>query len=574
MTDNQVLGAVSASHGLASQVGSEILAAGGNAFDSAVSAALATGVVEPYHCQLGGTGIINYKTPNQPPQVIQCRGKAPKNLDPDVLIKDNQPIEDLISQGPFSVIVPGILAGLHKLWFLNGKLDWSQLVKPAIRLAEDGFPIDTSFLKYYQDSYIQKKLHQFARYPFANSSGTVLRQGDFLIQNDLAETLYLIGQRGIETFYRGELMKKIIDHIQESGGVLDYHDMSEYRPEIDESLTIECFGWTLSAPGSPSLGGPQVLFSLKLLESLSIEDYAYGSGEFLHLLIETLKLSFMLRANISFEGIHPNNLDEKYINEIKKTIRKDQALQFNPGRLQKHTHSGTSHLSVVDKDNNIVSITQTVRDPFGSGIVIPGTGVLMNNQVADFIIKPDRARVGQAVREGIGNLVGPGKVPKTNMSPIIASNNRTGGVFGIGAGGGPMIICAVVQVIINHLVFGMDLKNAQQAPRIHYQGKEVEVEGWIPEDVLSKLKSLGHNISVFGENAYRRWCNKHRDSEGAASFNRVMPCSVQCVGKTGQTEFAAAADPRGTGLGIILGHSGSRYWNHQSGFCSPLSRSR
>ena len=560
-----VTGAVATSHGLATDAGAEILASGGNVFDAAVAASFATGVAESYYSQLGGTTIITYKTAGGPPQVVQARGKTPQQLRREMFLDGDRERPDLLDAGPLSVSIPSLLAGLYTLWQKHGRMEWDKLIAPAIRLASEGFCIDRFFSAYHRNEKVQEKLSKYGGPPFVSSKKPYLEKGDLWVQKDLADSLRTIADKGADVFYRGPLAERIADHLQKQGGVLEYSDLADYHPELVSPLSVSYGDWTVTAPPSPAVGGPQILQALSILEAFSLKDMGFGSSDYLHLLIETLKLTFMQRAELGPEGITADMLGKGYVEGLRKRIDRDKAMPF--GSLEEEAESrGTSHFCVMDSEGNVVSMTQTVRDLFGSGVVIPGTGILLNNQVADFIIKPRGKRSGHNLREGTGNLVGPGLTPKSNKSPIVAYNEETGAVIGIGAGGGPMIISGVLQVLINYMTFGMDLTNAQQAPRVHYHGDLVEVEGWLAKDVLSRLEDYGHEVRVFGDRARVRWAGGKVADEGPPVARRVMPCIVQCAAREAGGGLDVAADPRGPGNALILGKHDSGLWAERYGY--------
>jgi len=561
-----MMGAVATSHGLATDAGAEILAKGGNAFDAAVAASLATGVVESYYSQLGGATIITYKTAHATPEVVQARGKTPHKLRREMFLDGDKVRHDLLDMGPLSVMVPSLLAGLCDLWRKHGRMAWDKLVAPAIRLASEGFCVDGFLSDYHRNDKVQEKLEKYGGPPFVLSK-PYLEKGDLWVQKDLANTLSQIAEKGADVFYRGTLAEKIAHHLKKQGGVMEYSDLAEYYPDHLKPLSTTYRGWTVTAPPVPSVGGPQILQALSVLEGFSLQDMGFASSEYLHLLIETLKLTFMERAELPAEGITQDMVTREYGAALANRIDRHKAMPFSPDQRKGAKSRGTSHFCVIDGEGNLVSVTQTVRDLFGSGVVIPGTGVLLNNLVADFIVKPHGKRSGQTIREGTGNLVGPGLTPKSNKSPIVAYNEKTGAVIGIGAGGGPMIISGVLQVLINVIDFGMDLTNAQQAPRLHYHGDQVEVEGWIPGDVLSRLEAKGHDVRVFGGRARMRWAGGKVADEGPPVARRVMPCIVQCVARDEKGEFDAAADPRGPGNALILGKYESGLWAERYGYC-------
>ncbi len=547
-------GVIASSHGLATQAGEKILKEGGNAFDAMVTVSLVTGLTECYHSGIGGGAIINYKRENNPPIVLQARGISPKQIKRELFLKNNKPQYNLVNEGPLSILTPGLLAGLYNLWEQYGKLKWEKLVEPATKIAREGFIVDKFLSKYYNSSSVKNKLAKYGNLPFISNSK--YKNGDLIRQIDMAKTLDIIAKNGARIFYDGIIADKIVKHIQSLGGLLNFDDLKNYKPISQTPLMTTYRNWKIFVPPFPSLGGSQILLVLNILEQFPVSKLGYGSSDYFHLLAETIKSSFIIRSKASDQGINKNMLTKEYSSQFKNIFNNDKVLDVNSDLFkQNNIGQGTSHFCIIDKDNNVVSITQTIRDLWGSGIVIPGTGITMNNLIADFNLKP-KEKTTQGVLYGQGNLLKPEQTPGSNTSPIIAHNEITDDIIAIGGGGGPMIISGVIQALINHIDFDMSLIESIHAPRIHCQGKTLEIEGWIGSDTYNKLISKGHKVHILNKNDSLRWSGGFYEREEKTCYTRRMPNIVQFI-KFNKNSQEAAADPRGPGSGVSIYNTSS-----------------
>ena len=399
--------------------------------------------------------------------------------------------------------MPGTVAGLALALekYGSGKFTLAQLLKPAIDLARDGFVVTDDIADTLPEWH--KRL---ARWPssakiFSRADGTPLREGDRLVQTDLAATLTAIAEQGPRGFYEGPVAEKLAKAIRDAGGIMTPDDLKSYQPPIRTPVRGTYRGYDIVSMPLPSSGGMVLMESLNILEGFPLAGLKQGSAPSLHLLIEAMKRAYADRAR--YLG------DPAFVNApIATLIAKDYAAKLRAGIDPEHATprptltsatppregSNTTHFSVVDSAGNAVSNTYTLNFSYGVGLVAEGTGVLLNNELDDFT-----AAAGAANAYGLvgyeANLPGPGKRPLSSMSPTIVLKDGKP-VLVTGSPGGSRIISTVLQVIVNVLDYHMDVAAAVAAPRLHHQWMpdEVRVEPGFPDDVLAALRAKGHSV--------------------------------------------------------------------------------
>ncbi|MEX2355733.1 MAG: gamma-glutamyltransferase [Thermaerobacterales bacterium] len=560
------MAAVSSPHSLASDAGVEILAAGGNAFDATVAVALGIGVAEGYHSGIGGGAIILYRTADGQLGALQGRGTAPRELHRSRFFENNELQWDRVTEGPLSSIVPGLLASLHRLWRERGRLDWDRVCAPAVRLAEEGFPVDRFFADHFHTAPVKEKLGRHAGSAYLVPGDDGVRRGTWMKQHDLAQTMRRLATEGIEPFYQGDIGERIASHVQELGGVMTFDDLRQYQPSSISTASITYRGWTVAAPAFPCLGGIQVLQILKLLERFPLYEMGFASSEYLHVLLEAFKLAFAERAAMGADGIPLSHIEDDYLAELSERIQPGRTMPRLDDYLQPPEHGQhTSHFSVQDREGNAVSATQTVGSLWGSGVVVPGTGIIMNNTVSDFSLVPDSLTQQGVLYKDDGNLLAPGKMPGSNQSPIIAFR-ADGATVAVGAAGGPRIVSAVAQSLINHIDFGMSMADSLNAPRVHSHGTFVETEGWIARDTARQLEAWGHDLRATARADRVLRQGGDLDTNRPKDSGRSMGCVVQAVASDPEGNLDGAADPRGSGSAPVLGGEGKKRWVENSGY--------
>ncbi len=499
-------GMVVAQEKISAEVGAEILRRGGNAVDAAVATAFAMAVTYPRAGNIGGGGFMVIHSAERKEDVaIDYRETAPAATTPDIFLgSDGKPDIAKSRDSALGIGVPGTVAGLALALekYGSGQFTLAQLLQPAIELARDGFVISDDLADTLPDL-----SRRAARWPssvevFSRPDGTALREGDRLVQGDLAETLSLIAAQGPRGFYEGPVADKIAKAITDAGGIMTSGDLKSYQPVIREPVRGTYRGYDIVSMPQPSSGGVVLVETLNIIEGFQLSDLKQGSSASLHLLIEAMKRAYADRARYlgdpAFVKAPIQTLIAKdYAAKLRAGIETDRATpssQLTAAVTPPREGSNTTHFSVVDSRGNAVSNTYTLNFSYGVGLVAEGTGVLLNNELDDFTAAPGASNAYGLVGFE-ANLPGPGKRPLSSMSPTIVLKDGEP-VLVTGSPGGSRIISTVLQVIVNVLDYHMDVAAAVAAPRLHHQWlpDEVRVERGFSDDVLSELKAMGHII--------------------------------------------------------------------------------
>ncbi len=488
-------GMVASAHPLATAVGVEILKKGGNAVDAAVATAFALGVVEPNASGLGGGGFIMfYNAKTKKVEVIDYREIAPFKATPDMykLTPDRKIVDQATTVGHRAVAVPGTLAGLDMALKRWGTMKLKDVMAPAIRIAEEGYTVSATFNGMMKDNF-----DKLTKYPEAAKiylkNGLPYEVGDRIVLKDLAKTYRLIAKKGPSVFYKGEIADALVREMEKGGGLITKSDLALYKPSLREPVRGTYRGYEIVSMPSPSSGGTHIIQLLNILEGYDMAKLGPNSPAAIHVMAEAMKHAFADRAKFSGDTDFtwtPTKwlLSKEYAAEVRRQISEDKAAQKVPaGSPKAYESGGTSHSSYVDKDGNMVSLTQTINMFFGSGVIIPGYGVMMNDEMDDFVPVPGNA-----------NSIQPRKKPLSSMSPSIVL--KDGKPFlSLGTPGATRIITTLPQIFINIVDYGMDLQQAINAPRIHCMTGDVFMESRIPKETQEALKAKGHKISVRGE---------------------------------------------------------------------------
>lgn len=497
------LGAVSCNNVYATRAGLEILRAGGNAFDAGVAVALVLSVVEPHHSGLGGGCFsLLYSAQTRTCAALDARGAAPRHAGEDLFLMDGEVQHRWQDTGGQSVAVPGLLRSMDHILRTYGTLSWYQVAQPAIRFAREGF--GTSFTQSLTcaDDSVQRKMELSAqlRQLFLKPDGTPYRFGEPQRNVQLADLLEQVVREGIDVFYTGTLAKKMVSTINGHGGCFTPLDLTSYRPKDRPPLHTTYRGHHVVSFPSPS-GGPTVLELLNILDLSDLRAMGHNSAAAIHVIAEAMKLSFADRSTAlgdpDFVHMDLSLLAGKDFAQRRHClIRADRAQEFLPTQeLHSADHPGnTSHFSIMDRFGNALSQTQTIRDWFGSGIVVEGYGFVLNNAMSDFSAKPSDLS-GQALSCGSANRIQGGKTPLSSMAPTLVF--RDGRPFlAIGAAGGARIISGVAQGIVNAIDFGMLPAQMVRQPFVHNTSlaQGLETEFGISCDTLRLLEGLGHRI--------------------------------------------------------------------------------
>lgn len=515
-------GMVASEQRIASQVGVDILAQGGNAIDAAVGVGFALAVVLPNAGNLGGGGFMLVQTAKgTKPVALDFREVAPASASRDMYLDaQDRVITGKSTQSPFAVGVPGSVAGLVRALQDYGTLSLEQVIAPAIQLAENGFIVSAVLA----EQFSLQRTH-LGRWPGTREiffkhkdpsnttctlsecpldALTTYRAGERLIQKDLANTLRLIAQQGAAGFYQGTVAQKIVAELNLDGQALSLKDLQDYRVVQREAVHGTYRGFDVYSMPAPSSGGVHLIQMLNLLERFPLAQYGAGSAQVLHLIAESARLAYADRAehlgDPDFVKVPQKGLvAKKYADELAGKIKLDRATPsatVKPGQPQAFESDQTTHFSVMDAAGNVVSCTYTLNLNFGSGIVARGTGVLLNNEMDDFSIKPGVPNAFGLIG-GDANAIAPGKRPLSSMTPVIVSAPE-GLVLATGSPGGARIITTVLQNLVNVIDFKMNIAEAIAAPRMHHQWLPdfLRLERGFSPDTVVLLKNMGHEVRI------------------------------------------------------------------------------
>jgi gamma-glutamyltranspeptidase/glutathione hydrolase len=487
---------------LASRVGSDVLQAGGSAVDAAVATAFALAVTHPAAGNVGGGGFLLYRPAEGEPAAYDFREKAPAAATATMFLRNGAYDGTLHHESHLSVGVPGTVAGLHMAWKENGKLPWRRLIEPAIALAKDGFTVTDGLARSLEGVLPALQGHPASRAQFSKN-GSPYKAGDTLVQGDLARTLERIAVEGPAGFYQGETARLVAREMKAGGGLITEADLAAYAPKKRAPVRGTYREHEVLSVPPPSSGGVALIEMLNILEGYDLKATGPRSATTVHLVVEAMRRAFADRArHLGDPDFNPDLpvarlTSKEYAAELRRTIRAGQASPSRPESFEWPTESAeTTHLSVVDQSRNAVSLTYTLEESYGSKIVVPGAGFLLNNEMGDFNAGP-----GLTNRDGLvgtlPNLTAPGKRMLSSMTPTILA--RDGKVFlVIGSPGGRTIINTVLLVILNVVDFGLNVQEAIDAPRFHHQ--------WLPDlvryeryglspDTVALLKARGHTLT-------------------------------------------------------------------------------
>jgi gamma-glutamyltranspeptidase / glutathione hydrolase len=509
----ETIHAVAAEHGMvvaqekiAARIGADVLKRGGNAVDAAVATGFAMAVTYPRAGNIGGGGfMVVHSAEHHEDVAIDYRETAPGATTPQIFLgSDGKPDTAKSRDSALGIGVPGTVAGLALALekYGSGKFTLAQLLQPAIDLARDGLIVTDDSADTLPD-WFQRRM---ARFPasakiFSRPDGTSLREGDKLVQTDLAATLSAIATQGPRGFYEGPVAEKLVQAIKDAGGIFTLDDLKSYQAVIRPPIRGNYRGYDIVSMPQPSSGGVGVVETLNILEGFPMREMKQGTPASLHVMIEALKRAYADRARYlgdpAFVSAPIATLISKdYAAKQRASIDLDHAtpwtdvLSVTPPR----EGSNTTHFSVVDSMGNAVSNTYTLNFSYGLGLVAEGTGVLLNNELDDFTAAPGASNAFGLVGFE-ANLPGPGKRPLSSMAPTIVLKDGKP-VLVTGTPGGSRIISIVMQVIVNMLDYDMDVAAAVAAPRLHDQWlpDEVRIEHGFSDDVLAALRAKGHRL--------------------------------------------------------------------------------
>lgn len=487
-------GMVASATPLATEIGLQILEQGGNAVDAAVATAFALGVAEPNASGLGGGGFVLIRLRSGEVAFIDYREAAPGKATPDMYLgPDGRVRPNATTIGHLAVAVPGTLAGLAMALQRYGTMSLRQVMAPSIALAERGYAVTKTLNGIMVDNLA--KLNMFpAAAAVYTKRGLPYDVGDRLVLKDLAATYRLIASWGPDVFYRGEIADAIVAEMARGRGLITKEDLANYRPKLRTPVRSTYRGYEIISSPPPSSGGTHIIEALNILEGFNMTALGFQTPAALHVTAEALKRSFADRArymaDTDFVPVPIAGLTSKaYAETLRRTIDPNRASPApSPGNPEPFAKSAnTSHISVVDREGNMVALTQTINYFFGSGVLVPGTGIMLNNEMDDFVPTP-----------GSANSVQAGKRPLSSMAPtIVLKDGRP--FMSVGTPGATRIISALTQIIMNIVDYNLDIQTAIEAPRIHAMTRDVFLESRIPPDVREALARMGHPLQVRGE---------------------------------------------------------------------------
>lgn len=502
-------GMVATVHPLATDAATQVLRDGGNAVDAAIAAALMLGVVDGHNSGIGGGCLILIREPNGRFRAIDGRETAPARATPDMFLRDGRPLPEASQTGPLAVATPGALAAYDLALRRAGRKNIGDLLRPAALVAEQGFAIDRVFARNLKSA--QPNLARFpgAKQMLLQADGSAPEEGYRLRLPELAATYRAVAEEGIDWFYRGPFAATVGKWMADNGGLLSQVDFAEYRAIEREPIISTYRGLTIVGFPPPSSGGIHVAQILNMLEHFDLrESHRRDPAECVHRVGEAMKAAFADRAHwlgdADFAPVPRGLIDKEYARQLAARIVPDRVTKIvsfgEPANWQSDTFSKhTTHIAAADADGYWVGITATVNTSFGSKVVVPGTGVILNNEMDDFSIHPGVANAFGLVGSE-ANAIAPRKRPLSSMSPTIVLDQpvHEGGrpVLTVGAAGGPTIINQVVLAIVRRVDLEMPLDAALATPRFHHQWvpDELSLEPAADESLVAGLTRRGHAL--------------------------------------------------------------------------------
>jgi gamma-glutamyltranspeptidase/glutathione hydrolase len=507
---------------------------GGNAVDAAIAVSLTLGVVAPAWSGLGGGGFgLIHLSRSDETIAVDYREVAPKaawsgmfKLDETGKVTNNSN-----AVGPLAIAVPGEASGIGIMLEKYGTMRLADICRLARDQATKGAPVSPTMnfiMRDNRDNCLDKFRHYEASANVFLRKGRHLRTGERFIIPNLSRTLDAIARDGMQSFYYGNLGERMITYLKGSGAILTQEDLTEYSPRVRTPVTGTYRGFEVRSMPPPSSAGLTIVETLNILEGFDLTKMKHRSAQAIHTIAEALKLGYADRdayvADPDFVTVPISKLTSKdYADQRRSTMGAGDS-SFDSEQVSNTSHEGTSttHLSVIDKEGDVVALTESIECFFGSGILVPELGVLMNDQMHDFDPLPGRL-----------NSIEPKKRPLSSMSPTLIFKDGEP-CLALGSAGGPRIISSVLQVILNMVDFGMTLQRAVAAPRVHCQRDKIRVETELPGPISKALREFGHDIEM----------TRNRD----LFFGGIHAVSFDSASKT----YHGAADPRRDGVALAF----------------------
>ena len=494
-------GIVASQNEIASRIGADVIKEGGTAVDAAVATAFALAVVHPTAGNIGGGGFLVYRPAKGDAAAYDFREMAPAKASPTMFLKDGKYSAELHHNSYLAVGVPGTVAGLHMAWKDQGMLPWKRLVDPAIALARDGFMVTEALSRSLKNA--QREMQKYpASVAAFTKSGVPYEPGETLKQADLAKTLERIATQGPAGFYQGETALLLEKDMLAHGGLITREDMKNYAAKKRVPVKGTYRGYEVISMPPISSGGVAIIEMLNILEGYDIAKMGSGSADAIHVMAEAMKRAYADRAHYlgdpEFNKDMPlaRLMSKEYAADLRKTINSATASKSSPTTFDwPHESDETTHISIVDRDRNAVSMTYTLEQGYGVKIVVPGAGFLLNNEMGDFNAGPEMTNADGLIGTK-PNLAEPGKRMLSSMTPTILA--KDGQLFMVtGSPGGRTIINTSLETIVDVVDFGMNAQEAVDAPRFHHQWLpdriDYEKYGFSP-DTRRELERRGHAL--------------------------------------------------------------------------------
>lgn len=519
---------------LASEAGIETLNKGGNAIDAAVAVQFTLAVTLPRAGNIGGGGFMVIHLNDGTVRALDFRERAPGAAHRDLYLDENGEYNPRLSrEGALASGVPGSVDGMITALEHHGRLPLEVVMEPAIKLAEEGY-----HLSYIRASELNSAANNLSKFEsskeyFVKDDGSPWKVGDLFIQSDLAETLRRIAVNGRRGFYTGITAQRIVEELRRQGGLITYDDLRGYKSVWREPVTTEFEGHQLILMPAPSSGGIVMKQVLGMIQRQDLRAKGFNSADYIHLISEALRRSFADRnyflGDPDFVEIPTSLTSQSYYDRRMRDFRPDQATDsrnISHGRIFEEIESNeTTHFSIIDEEGNAVAVTTTLNTSFGSKLAVTGAGFLLNNEMDDFSAKPGEPNLFGLIGAE-ANAIEPGKRMLSSMSPTIVTKEGKVRMI-LGAAGGPRIITATLQNILNLILFDMNAMEAITAPRFHHQ--------WLPDNLYTENFTLSADTEKIIK-------NRGHEIEKVPSIGRVHLIFIDEDGNK-----YGVADPRGDG---------------------------
>jgi gamma-glutamyltranspeptidase / glutathione hydrolase len=548
-------GMVASTSRIASEVGADVLRRGGNAVDAAVAVAFALAVVYPAAGNIGGGGFMMIRLKDGRTTAIDYRETAPEAATRNIYQDERGELikgEGSSLLGYRAVGVPGTVRGMELALkkYGSGRMSWAQLVEPARRLAANGFPVSFNFARSLRESSETLRQYEDSRKIFLNDR-KLYNEGDPFLQPELAATLARLKLRGPREFYEGETARLIVEDMKRHRGLITLEDLRRYQAKEREPVRGTYRGYQIISMPPPSSGGAVLIEMLNILEGYDLKGMGWGSSQEVHLITEAMRRAFADRAEYmgdpDFVRVPVAGLiDKTYATTLRGTInlrRASQSTEVRAGRPTGYEPGETTHFTVIDREGNAVSNTYTLNESYGAKVVARGTGVILNNEMDDFAAKVGVPNTYGLI-QGERNAVAPRKRPLSAMTPTFVLRPDGRLWFAVGSPGGPRIINAVLQIIINVVDHRMNIQQAIDAPRIHHQ--------WLPDDLVYEPYGLSSDTV-----------------RALEAMGHRLKLTTEKESKVG-SQLRFMGDAQGVmieeGTGVLLGASDARNWGEPVGY--------